>query len=278
MTRVTILAENLARGEGILGEHGLAFWIDTGAHRVLFDTGQGLVLEHNARRLGIDLAEADAIVLSHGHFDHVGGLESVWPKCRRARLILHPRATEPKWAASGPGGAARRLGRDYVETAAFRLPGREIVVTTAPVEVVPGVFTTGEIPRQTDYEDTGGPFFLDPALTRPDPLLDEIALWLPGPAGTTLLSGCAHAGLVNTLRRVEHLGGGQPVGLLIGGLHLENAGAERLARTLAELRARPALRLAFCHCTGAAAARRLWAEFPDRCLPAHAGAGFTPPA
>lgn len=275
MSTVTLLAENLARGEGILGEHGLAFWIDTGAHRVLFDTGQGLALEHNARRLGIDLASADAIVLSHGHYDHVGGLESVWPKAPRARLVLHPRATEPKWSASGPGGAARHISRAYVEQQRFRAPGRDVLVTADPVEVVPGVFTSGTIPRTTAYEDVGGPFFLDPALTRPDPIEDELALWLPGPAGVTLLSGCAHAGAVNTLRHVESLAAGAPVRLLLGGLHLEAASEERLRLTIGELRARPALIAAFCHCTGAAAGRRLWRELPDRCRPAHAGAVFT---
>lgn len=274
MTTVTLLAENLARGEGILGEHGLSFWVDTGTHKVLFDTGQGLALEHNARRLGIDLTQADAIVLSHGHFDHVGGLEAVWPKATKARLFLHPRATEPKWSGNGPGGSARHISREYVETSAFRLPGREVVFTAEPVEVVPGVFTTGAVPRETGYEDTGGPFFLDKNLMRPDPLEDEVALWIPGADGVTLLSGCAHAGIVNTLRRVEKLSGGKPVKLLVGGLHLEAASPERLARTFDELRARPALRLAFCHCTGPSAGRALWREFPDRCLHAHAGAVF----
>ncbi len=274
MSRITLLAENLARGEGILGEHGLAFWVETGTHRVLFDTGQGLALEPNARRLGIDLAAADAIVLSHGHYDHVGGLEALWPKAARAKLVLHPRAIEPKWSASGPGGAARRISRDYVERERFRTPGRTVVCAATPLEVVPGVFTTGAIPRTTDYEDTGGPFFLDETLTRPDPIADEIALWLPEPDGVTLLSGCAHAGIVNTLRHVETLAGGAPVRRLIGGLHLEAASEERLRRTLDELRARPALAIACCHCTGAAAARRLWSEFPDRCRHTHAGAVF----
>ena len=71
--RVTLLAENTARGRGILGEHGLAYWVETPGGPLLFDTGQGLVLERNAAVLGIDPGEARAVVLSHGHYDHVGG-------------------------------------------------------------------------------------------------------------------------------------------------------------------------------------------------------------
>ena len=74
MISLTILSENTVRGAGLLGEHGLSYWLETGTQRVLFDTGQGMVLEKNAAKLGIDLGQADAIVLSHGHYDHVSGL------------------------------------------------------------------------------------------------------------------------------------------------------------------------------------------------------------
>ena len=108
MITITVLVENTARGPGILGEHGLAWWIDTGTHRVLFDTGQGMALTHNATRLGIKLAQADAIVLSHGHFDHVGGLEEALAAAPQAPLFFHPRGIEAKFTGTDPM-AARRI-------------------------------------------------------------------------------------------------------------------------------------------------------------------------
>ena len=115
MITLTVLSEDTARGAGILGEHGLSFWIDTGTHRVLFDTGQGLALLNNAAVLGIDLAHADAIGLSHGHFDHVGGLAAA----RRAALHLHPRATEKKYSGANAAAGARCISVPFVETEEF---------------------------------------------------------------------------------------------------------------------------------------------------------------
>jgi 7,8-dihydropterin-6-yl-methyl-4-(beta-D-ribofuranosyl)aminobenzene 5'-phosphate synthase len=270
MITLTILVENTARGAGILGEHGLAFWIDTGMHRVLFDTGQGMALLNNAQVLGVDLSQANAIVLSHGHFDHVGGLEAALAAAPGVPLFLHPRAVEPKFTGTDPA-AVRRVSIPFMETESFRRGGRRVVATSEPCEVVPGVWATGEIPRTNDFEDTGGPFFLDAALTQPDPLLDDQAVYLPTPQGVIVICGCAHAGVVNTLHHIARLIGGAPVRALFGGLHLENASPRRLEETMRALRASPPRQMGLCHCTGLAAIRRLWAEFPDHCVPAHAG-------
>ena len=271
MITLTILSENTARGAGILGEHGLSFWIDTGTHRVLFDTGQGLVLASNAARLGVDLATADAIVLSHGHFDHVGGLELALAAAPNAALFLHPRAVEAKFSGSDPKTGGRRISTAFVEREAFRGGGRRVVVTREPTEVVPGVWMTGEIPRMNDFEDTGGPFFLEAALMQPDPLLDDQAVFLPTPQGVIVIFGCAHSGVVNTLGHIARLTGVAPVRLVLGGLHLERATSHRMNETVRVLReCRPA-RMGFCHCTGLAAIRRLWQEFPESCVQAYAG-------
>jgi 7,8-dihydropterin-6-yl-methyl-4-(beta-D-ribofuranosyl)aminobenzene 5'-phosphate synthase len=271
MITLSILVENTARGAGILGEHGLSFWIETGAHRVLFDTGQGMALAHNAKRLGIDLGMAEAIVLSHGHFDHVGGLESALAAAPQAPLFLHPRAVEAKFSGSNPKTGARRISIPFVETESFRRGNRRVVATADSCEVAPGVWTTGEIPRTNDFEDTGGPFFLDTALTRPDPLLDDQALYLPTAAGVLVILGCAHAGVINTLHHIAKLTGGAPVRALLGGLHLENASHRRMEETVSALRAIQPKQMGFCHCTGLAAIRRLWSEFPCACREAHAG-------
>jgi 7,8-dihydropterin-6-yl-methyl-4-(beta-D-ribofuranosyl)aminobenzene 5'-phosphate synthase len=269
MISLTILSENTVREAGLLGEHGLSYWLETGTHRVLFDTGQGMVLEKNAAKLGIDIGQADAIVLSHGHYDHVSGLPYALEAAPEAALWFHPAATEKKFIRS-PKGTARRISTDFMEAGDF---GKSRIVhrVTEPAEVVPGVWVTGGIPRTNDFENVGGPFFLDEELTVPDPMADDMAVFLPGPAGLSVIFGCAHAGGINTLDHIFRQTGSLPAHTLIGGLHLAAASPERMDRTVAALRALTPQRMGFCHCTGIAATVRLWNEFPGRCFQAHAG-------
>jgi 7,8-dihydropterin-6-yl-methyl-4-(beta-D-ribofuranosyl)aminobenzene 5'-phosphate synthase len=133
---------------------------------------------------------------------------------------------------------------------------------------------TGPIPRETEFEDTGGAFFLDPEGTRPDPIEDDIALWIRTGEGIVLCVGCSHAGLVNTLHHVQRLADGQSIRAVIGGFHLLHAGRDRLERTLASLRPSKIDMLVPCHCTGARAVEALQGAFGKRVSPGAAGWSF----
>jgi 7,8-dihydropterin-6-yl-methyl-4-(beta-D-ribofuranosyl)aminobenzene 5'-phosphate synthase len=141
--------------------------------------------------------------------------------------------------------------------------------SSASLPVCGGVHLTGTIPRLTDFEQEGT-FFLDRDGREADPLVDDQAAFVETRVGTVVLLGCGHAGVVNTLARVESLTKG-PVHAVIGGMHLAGAGPERIAATVRALVDRDVRRVVPCHCTGLPATAALAREIGDRCTPGHAG-------
>jgi len=271
--RITVLAENTVRRADLLGEHGLAFWIEADGRRILFDTGQGRVLRHNTEQLGIPLDTTEIVALSHGHFDHTGGLKSVLGAQRQVAVYLHPAAVESKYARQN-APPHRYIGIPDFSEQALRRQTERVVWTHEPTELTPGVYLTGEIPRGNDFEDTGGPFFRDASCTDPDPLIDDQALYVETPIGTVVVLGCAHAGVVNTLDCIAELTDGDRVHAVLGGMHLVRADQRRLEATAAALARRGVQRIGTAHCTGTRATTHLWSQLPDRCFECCVGTVF----
>jgi 7,8-dihydropterin-6-yl-methyl-4-(beta-D-ribofuranosyl)aminobenzene 5'-phosphate synthase len=271
--KVTILVENSAESRGLLAEHGLAYWIEVGSQHILFDTGQGEVLLSNAQRLGAPLHQVDIVVISHGHYDHTGGLANLLRGSRPAMIFLHPDARKPKFAES-KDGSSREIGIPPACEQALQQYGGSVVLTDEPKVVSNGLMVTGPVPRTTDFEDTGGPFFLDADCRKPDPLVDDQAVFFESSRGTVVLLGCAHAGVINTLRFVRQLTNQQPIYAVLGGMHLVGASAHRLTATIDEMRQLQIDGLGPAHCTGRAATAALWDAFPNQCVPCHVGAEF----
>lgn len=260
---LTVLAENTAGTEALASEHGLSLWIRHNSRAVLFDTGAGRAMGANARALGIDLATADAVVLSHGHYDHSGGLEALLDDLPGRPVYLHPDALGVRYSCH-PGREPRAVG--MAAALSDRLatwPGLQWVL--GPTELPGGLLLTGPVPRGTDFEDTGGPFFMDPDARQADPLHDDQAAVIDTPEGLVVITGCAHSGVVNTLRYVRQLTAGRPIRALLGGLHLRSASDERMQRTLDELQRLNLAAVHPCHCTGQAAVKQLQQAFGRAC-------------
>jgi len=267
--RISTLVENTA-SLSLLGEHGLAFWLETPAGAILLDTGQGEVLFRNARHMGIDLATAEALVLSHGHYDHTGAVAAVLKMAQQARVYLHPEALSPKFARR-PDGMGRSIGMPDSSRLAIQDHPNRIVAVTSPARVLDEVYLTGPIPRKSSFEDTGGDFYCDEACSHRDSLMDDQAVFFQTSQGTVVVVGCAHSGVVNILTYVRDLTHGKPIYTVIGGMHLLAATEDRLSRTIASLRELDVPRIGLAHCTGFAAMARLQQELPGRCF--HCAAG-----
>ena len=140
--RLTFLCENyVLQGKGLIGEHGLSLLVEREGRYILFDTGQGLGLDPNARTLGVDLSRVEGVVLSHGHYDHTGGLAELLRQTKGLKVTAHPDLFSPK--DSRRHGGLRYIGVPYPKDA-LEGWGAELDLRREPMEVLPGVFTTGE--------------------------------------------------------------------------------------------------------------------------------------
>ena len=271
---ITLVVDNEAPSD-LVAEHGFAAWIDAGEACFLFDTGQGAALIANASAIGVDLSRADALILSHGHYDHTGAVPAFLDINRSASVIYGSDATISRFSCRPDEQPPRQIGMpDAVRETLKRLPAERRIVLDAPRYLRPGIGITGPVPRDSGFEDSGGPFYLDAEKRQADPVSDDLSLWFETASGLVILSGCCHAGLVNTVRHVQRISGITDIRGIIGGLHLLNAGTERLDATLAFLHECAPRFLLPCHCTGANVVERLRAEFGDTVVRA-GGAGQT---
>jgi len=262
---ITVLIEDSVSRPILLAEHGLAFWIDMGAQCILFDTGQSHLILANANILGIDLDAVDIVVLSHGHYDHCGGLADVLTNAGdKVTVYTHPGALQPKYRRTESTVKDIGIPRRCLE--AIRHRSENIRTVTTPTEIAPGLFLTGEIPRIHPEEQSEPGYYLDTQGRQPDSFLDDQALFMKTPGGTVVVLGCAHAGVINTLAYIRHLTGGQPLHTVLGGMHLHSASDERIAWTIASLRRFSIERFYPMHCTGAKAMAAFWTAFPGHCF------------
>lgn len=251
---VTILVDNHGHTPGLRAGRGFSCWVDDGRTRVLFDTGPDGRLIDNAGRLGIDLASVSYIVLSHGHYDHSGGLPALadWYAARglRPRLLAHPEAFVRREIRLGHGRVSRTLrtlGSPMSrEEAAARF---ELELCAGPRTLEPGdLCFLGEIDRRPCPGQTHVLGSL--AQGGADRIADDSALAWPGREGLVVISGCAHSGIGNIVESARARTGTPSVQAVLGGFHLRSAGPLELWRVRRYFGRLGRPRLAACHCSG----------------------------
>lgn len=262
--RITTLSENCADRGYLLAEYGLSIVVETDDVNILFDTGASISASYNADVLGIDLSKIDKVVLSHGHYDHTGGLRQILGKMgEEVEIIAHPDIWAAKYSRS-QGRKDRYNGIPFQRQELERL-GANFNLTTKPVRITDSIMTTGEVPMVTDFEEIEPVFFVkQDSSWQPDKLLDDQALIINAEPGLIVILGCAHRGPINTLYYAQQLTGVKSIHTVLGGSHLIHASEERIWLTIAALKELGVQRLGLCHCTGLPAIMLIAHEFEDK--------------
>lgn len=268
--RLTVLVEDSVKpsrkARGLKAKHGLSILVEVPKPKIsiLLDTDTSPeVLLNNIGVLDIDLNKIAVIVLSHGHYDHTGGLIDLLKSMKQTvPVIAHPKIfnlklkTEPHLKYIGPP-----FKKSDVEAS-----GGMLLLARSSVTIADGIKTTGEIERVTPYERVRGFWTIEEEEFLRDVMPDDQALVLNvKKKGLVIVSGCAHAGIVNTIRQAQKITGISRIYAVIGGFHLIGSSKERIALTIKDLAEIDPDYLYPCHCTGSKAIRKIAEKFRERC-------------
>lgn len=273
--RITTIVENSAWMR-CLGQWGLSFLLEfvdaeNVERKVVFDTGiNDWAFNHNVKELEVDLSDVDAVVLSHGHLDHTAATVDVVKNSGGAGVYVHPH-TSLKRLLENDEGKLTDIGVPKGQgVAEIREAGGEVFLNRGPIEVVPGVWITGEIERIPSFApalpavEGGRRIIIVDREEAEDEILDDLALWMDVEGlGAFVITGCAHSGLVNTLLQVQRVGEFKRIYGAIGGTHLVGCSEECLNQTIEGPRQFNLELISTCHCAGFKGTSRLRQAFPD---------------
>ena len=273
---LSILCDNsAAMKEGVCAEHGFSILIERGNTRILFDTGQSDVFWHNADVMGKDLSSIDTVVLSHGHYDHTGGLLSLARSSGDVQVIAHRDVFVARYKRQ-EGGSLKYIGCPYTQ-AYLESRGLNFKFVTPHYEVAPNIFYVSEVPQVNDFEK-GDPLLVvknEKGLPVRDPFMDDASLYIKTPQGLVVILGCSHRGVVNILGHILTLAGNVPILTVIGGTHLSRVTPRQTKKTIEALKRMNIQTMGVSHCTGLEAADEMKRSFGKRFFRAMAGVVIT---
>jgi 7,8-dihydropterin-6-yl-methyl-4-(beta-D-ribofuranosyl)aminobenzene 5'-phosphate synthase len=264
--KITVLCENTVGHRIGTGEHGYSAFIETARGNYLFDTGNGHSVVANSLAFDKDLRSIKKIFLSHGHYDHTGGLPDVLKLRKNVDVHGHPHIFSDRVSVvvEKDKETRRFVGIPY-RKGYLELLGARFVFNSDFVETDSGMFLTGEVPRQTEFEKADPRLFLErDGIISPDTFADDQSLILDTEKGLVLVLGCAHSGMINIINHVIHKMKKQHFYAILGGTHLDFLTPDQLEASIRSLKQREVEKIGVSHCTGMRASSRLYQEFGER--------------
>ena len=269
----------------IVAEHGfcaaLTLHIGGAKHRLLLDSGlDSMAASHNADMLGFDLSNCDLLISSHGHIDHAGGLLSLrnkMNKVQRARIVLHEDAFRNRLVKFQDG---RTINLPAPQRSLLTNAGYEIIENHSPsLWIDDRVLVTGEIPRTNSFEKGFPNHYseIDEGKMEADPLIkdDQAIILTVKNKGLVIITGCGHAGIINTINYAKELTGEDRIYCLLGGMHLSGGLFESIiGRTVEELERLKPKFIVPCHCSGLKAMIEISRKMPDAFIQNSVGTNY----
>jgi len=279
---VTVLAEDSVLYESpFLGQHGISFFVEAyGIEKknILIDVGQNLqALIYNMELMGISPKDIDAIILTHCHYDHTRGIVEMIKLIGKEEIpiIAHPDIFRLNFITNPflrHVGTLRADSKKKIEES-----GGTLYLTKDPLEIMPGITTTGEVERQTDFEEIGISLksITNEGKVIKDEMEDDISFIgkIKG-KGIVIISGCSHAGIVNIAKQAIKISKENKIEAIIGGFHLIDASIERIVKTVKALAELDIALVSAGHCTGFKAQLEFYNIFKERFVPLHTGMRF----
>lgn len=247
MIKITIISNNHVHKK-LKEEHGFSLLLKAGKYNILIDTGQSKAFLENIEILKIDIKLIQALIISHGHYDHCGNISFILNKHKNIKTYIHPAALKKRYSIHkdrNPEVKEIGLSPESIKS----LSQSDIVLSKEYCKIIDNIFITGQIPRISS-EDQQGHFYYDLKGLEPDTIPDDQSIWIETKEGLIIITGCCHAGLVNTVEYIKKVSGLNKVKAIIGGLHLNSVSPEKINNIINYINSLKLEKIYPGHCTG----------------------------